>query len=397
MKKDSIVFLTAFSGINSFYSLQKSLINLVSIKFKNIYFMNSDYLKLFSGEYAEKKKISKKILNNFPKNIKFFNPKNFNDVDSFLKDKKPMIVNNIGRGFDVYPILFYLRKKKIPQVLIGHVGNIQGSTYYWHKINLNIIKYFFTVLLPRWISRIMVVLGLFSQIDVRFISNKKIYKGFLKEKKKFFPAYYNKFVLVKSKIFDEDLNKKKIQEKYILHLDQDPDYRAMKIVSQLDKNLVKKHYLNLNRLLKLLSKIYKKKVIISIHPLYSQKKTEKRFKNFKVIKMKTNELIEKSFLITFFDSSAILHAIKLKKKILSIRSDLFYGGKKYNSDLYANLIGTKKVNISKNIYIDKTKFLKEVKSKIKNYDKYLRTYASFDNTIETGSEKIIKYINSRYF
>lgn len=243
----------------------------------------------------------------------------------------------------------------------------------------------------------MVILGLFSQIDVRFISNKKIYKGFLKEKKKFFPAYYNKFVLVKSKIFDEDLNKKKIQEKYILHLDQDPDYRAMKIVSQLDKNLVKKHYLNLNKLLKLLSKTYKKKVIISIHPLYSQKKTEKRFKNFKVIKMKTNELIEKSFLITFFDSSAILHAIKLKKKILSIRSDLFYGGKKYNSDLYANLIGTKKVNISKNIYIDKTKFLKEVESKIKNYDKYLRNYASFDNTIETGSEKIIKYINSRYF
>ena len=60
MKKDSIVFLTAFSGINSFYSLQRSLINLVSIKFKNIYFMNSDYLKLFSGEYAEKKKYLKK-------------------------------------------------------------------------------------------------------------------------------------------------------------------------------------------------------------------------------------------------------------------------------------------------------------------------------------------------
>ena len=56
MKKDSIVFLTAFSGINSFYSLQRSLINLASIKFKNIYFMNSDYLKLFTGEYAEKKK-----------------------------------------------------------------------------------------------------------------------------------------------------------------------------------------------------------------------------------------------------------------------------------------------------------------------------------------------------
>ena len=64
----------------------------------------------------------------------------------------------------------------------------------------------------------MVVLGFFSQIDVRFISNKKIYKGFLKEKKKFFPAYYNKFVLVKSKIFDEDLSKKKIEYSELINL-----------------------------------------------------------------------------------------------------------------------------------------------------------------------------------
>ena len=171
----------------------------------------------------------------------------------------------------------------------------------------------------------------------------------------------------------------------------------MKIVSILDKELIKRHYENLNKFLRLLSKIYKKRVIISIHPLYSQKKTERRFKGLKVIKMRTNELIEKSFLITFFDSSAILHAIKLKKKIISLRSDLFYGGKKYNSDLYSNLIGTKKVNISQNLDIDKTKFLQEVKSKIKNYDKYLKTYASFDDTIETGSEKIIDYINKKYF
>ena len=60
MKQDSIVFLTAFSGISGFYTVQRSLINLASIKFKNIYFMNSDYLKLFSGEYAEKKKYLKK-------------------------------------------------------------------------------------------------------------------------------------------------------------------------------------------------------------------------------------------------------------------------------------------------------------------------------------------------
>ena len=397
MKKDTIVFLTAFSGINSFYSIQKSLINLMSIKFKNVYFINSDYLKFFSEEYAEKRKISKKILDNFPRKIKFFNPKSFKDLDNFFLNKKPVVINNIGRGFEVYPILFYLKKKKIPQLLIGHIGNIQGSTYYWHKFNFNVIKYFFTAILPRWITRVMVILGVFAQIDVRFISNRKIYKGFLNKKNNFIPSYYKKLILVKSKMFDENLKKKDIQEKYILHLDQDPDYRAMKIVSILDKKLIKRHYENLNKFLMLLSKIYNKKIVISIHPLYSQKKTERRFKGLKVVKMKTNELIEKSFLITFFDSSAILHAIKLKKKIISLRSDLFYGGKNYNSDLYANLIGTKKINISQDFNIHKTKFLQEVKSRIKNYDRYLKTYASFDNTIETGSERIIGYIKKKYF
>ena len=31
----------------------------MSIKFKNVYFINSDYLKFFSGEYAEKEKYLK--------------------------------------------------------------------------------------------------------------------------------------------------------------------------------------------------------------------------------------------------------------------------------------------------------------------------------------------------
>ena len=43
------------------------------------------------------------------------------------------------------------------------------------------------------------------------------------------------------------------------------------------------------------------------------KKTEKRFKDFQVIKMKTEELINNSFMVLAFDSSAILQALRLKK------------------------------------------------------------------------------------
>ena len=142
-------------------------------------------------------------------------------------------------------------------------------------------------MVSRWITRILVFLRIFSQVEIRFISNNKIYEGFNKNSKsilsKIFPPYYKELILVKSKIYDKN-NKKlkdKISNKYIVHLDQDPDYREMKVVDELDKNLIKDHYIKLNNLLNLLSKTYKKKVIISIHPLYDQKKQKKDLKIFK--------------------------------------------------------------------------------------------------------------------
>ena len=401
MKKKEIIFLVAFSGIGVYVNSQKYFINLISKNFKEIYFMNIDHLKLFTEEFAVNRNFDKRILKKFPRNIKFFNPKTFKELDNFFKNKNPLVINNIGRTFEVYGILYYLKKYKISQILIGHIGNIQGSTYYWHKYNLNIIKYFITKLLSRWFSRFLIFCGVFSQIDVRFISNYSIYKGFKKRSKsiffKIFPPYYKEFVLIKSKIFDNFTeDKKNLNEKYIVHLDQDVDFREMKIVSTLDKNSVKEHYKQLNNLLELLSKQYKKEVIISIHPLYDQKKTEERFNKFKVIKMKTEELINNSFLVLFFDSSAILQAIKLKKKIIAIRSNLFFQGKKYNSDLYEERIGLKKIDITKKLNINKNKLLEELNKNVKNYDNYLNKYASA-NIPGKGSIEILNYIKSNYF
>ena len=401
MKKKEIIFLIPFSILGQYLNFQKYFINLISKNFKEIYFMNIDHLKLFPEEFPVNRNFDKRILKKFPRNIKFFNPKTFKELDNFFKNKNPLVINSVGRTFEVYGILYYLKKYKISQIIIGHIGNIQGSTYYWHKYNLNIIKYFITKLLSRWFSRFLIFCGVFSQIDVRFISNYSIYKGFKKRSKsiffKIFPPYYKELVLVKSKIFDNFTeDKKNLSEKYIVHLDQDTDYREMKIVSTLDKNSVKEHYKQLNNLLELLSKQYKKEVIISIHPLYDQKKTEERFNKFKVIKMKTEELINNSFLVLFFDSSAILQAIKLKKKIIAIRSNLFFQGKKYNSDLYAERIGLKKIDITKKLNINKNKLLEELNKNVKNYDNYLNKYASA-NISEKGSIEILNYIKSNYF
>ena len=125
-----------------------------------------------------------------------------------------MVINNIGRTFETYGILFYLRKYDVAQILPGHIGNLQATIYEWHRYNLNIIKYFFTKLFSRWLTRALVSLGIFKQIDIRFISNTKIYKGFNTNKNNFFskifPPYYKELILVKSKIFDDIEKEKRI-------------------------------------------------------------------------------------------------------------------------------------------------------------------------------------------
>ena len=125
--------------------------------------------------------------------------------------------------------------------------------------------------------------------------------------------------------------------------------------------------------------------------MYQMIKVFERFNKFKVVKMKTEELINNSFLVVFFDSSAILQAIKLKKKIIAIRSNLFFGGKKYNSDLYAERIGLKKIDITKKLNINKNKLLEELSKNVKNYDNYLNKYSSA-NISESGSIEILNYI-----
>ena len=112
MKKKEIIFLISFSSIGLYLNSQKYFINLISKNFKEIYFMNIEHLKLFREEFAVNRNFDKKIFKKFPTNIKFFNPKTFKELDNFLKNKNPLVINDIGRTFEVYGMLYYLKKKK---------------------------------------------------------------------------------------------------------------------------------------------------------------------------------------------------------------------------------------------------------------------------------------------
>ena len=162
------------------------------------------------------------------------------------------------------------------------------------------------------------------------------------------------------------------------------------------QNFIDEHYKNLINLLDKLSKIFKKKIIISIKPGDNLNKTIQRFQGrYQVVKFRTKELIKKSFLVINFSSSAVIDAVALKKKIIALQSELFKD-KKYCADLYIELLNLKAINIYKKININGKHLIKDLNSRLKYYDKYLKRYTASDLKV-SGNKEIIRIIKSRYF
>ena len=144
-----------------------------------------------------------------------------------------------------------------------------------------------------------------------------------------FDTYYKNFKNKKNKLKEE--------KKFILYIDSPIDSEDRTSREGPVSNLVKKkYYKNLFNALNKLSYIFNKKIVISLHPnsIKIFDKTKKIFdnnKNFVVSKKRTVDLIQKSSIVLFSISSAILHAVILKKKILGLRSKYFG---KYNLKIH---------------------------------------------------------------
>ena len=369
---------------------------MLSKNFNKVLIVNSDNLKIFSKKIKYYK--NKKIIQKFPKKIIFKNPLTLNELNNIINPGKDIIINNTERAYCYYPLMYFLSRRKNPQILVSNIGNVQGSMwYYWGK-NINYYILLITKILPKKIAVILAYLKIFKKIDIRFTSNKKLYSNFYLNKKKNFPlpSIYKEIVLTKSNLFEKILNNKNNKEKYITLLDFEPDYNEMKeVTGTFKRNEIDKHFKNSITLLNKLKKEYKKKIVICIHPLYDLKKFSKIYKDFKVVKFRTKEFITKSFIVLFYDSSAIVGAIIQKKKIIALKANL-YKNKKDASSIYTDLLPFKTLNISKDIKINKNKLIVDLNKKIPLYNRYLNKYGQ-QNQKENGNEKIIRIIKKKFF
>ena len=106
--------------------------------------------------------------------------------------------------------------------------------------------------------------------------------------------------------------------------------------------------------------------------------------------------LEKAFLVLFTESSAIVDAILLKKRIVSFYSSYMDENMIKHTENYAENIGTVKINIEDEITFNKDDFLLKLDKAKEKYLNFIESRIVPDGN-NLGYEKIIKTLKERFF
>ena len=392
-------------SLNKMLTVNSFLINQLCENFEKIYFINVYKLKIFTNWPFYEKEFSYEVDNKFkvPNNIEIFIPKTTKDFEDFMIGKELIAINTIGRMLSDLKINFLLGRHPIKHVQIHNIGFHNTSSKwinnnFWKNLAFKLNKYYghkLYVLLSNF--------GLVPKIQIRFTSNSEIIgiinKSFVKKILFYLKLFYVKeLVLINSRSFDTfKKNKIETSEQKIVLLD-DP-FNSLEGIAhgRIDsETIIEKHYYYLNKLINNFSNIYNKKVTVCLHPSDNLEFKRKYYPNLNVVQYQTKENICKAFLVLFFDSSAIVQAILLKKRILTLISNDM-GENVINHSLeFIKKAGTLKINIEDTINFDKDKFLSKLDSAKENYPNYIKSYVAPDGD-NVSYEKIIKILKERFF
>ena len=404
MKKKYLAWIFSGVSMNKLLTVNSLLINQLCENFEKIYFINMYKLKLFAdfdyeGEFSNEVDNKLKV----PNNIEIFIPKTIKDFENFMIGKELIAINNIGRFLSDLKINFLLGRYPIKQTQIQNIGFYNTST---KSLNSSFLKNL-TFKLNKYYGHKLTVLlsdfGLMPKIQIRFTSSSEIIdiinKSFVKKilfNLKLF--YVKEFVLINSRSFDIfKKDKIKTSEDKIVLIDYNLNHpEVVAYQGNLDQINIEKHYYYLNKLINNLSNMYNKKIVVCIHPSDNLELKKKYFPNLEVVQYQTAENIYKAFLVLFTESSAIVDAILLKKRILNLISN-FSGENVINHGLrWAKRVGFLRINIEDELKINNNKLLSKLDDAKKNYSNYIKSFIAPDGN-NIGCEKIIKTLKERFF
>lgn len=390
MKKKYLVWFFLSDNINQPLATHSFLINKLAENFEKIFLINLKNLNIILED--NEKNITQfidKIDDKFDikNNVEIFNPISKNHFESFIFEKElnAIIINNFGTNLPSIKLLKYLKKFKIIFFEINDISNIQIKQklelrFLIKGIKFKLKKIYYTLQLF-----LLSNFNLISKYEILFCSNLKKIEN---SKKKF--SNFKKIVKINSRSFDIlNSEKPKIKEDKIVLLDDHfghPSSLAMR--GKLNEADIKLHYQYLNTFLNILSKEYNKEIVICIHPKDDLELKQKLFSNYKVLKYQTREKIIESFIVIFFESTAIIDAILFKKNIITVFSKFMDKSVRNASNQFKDNFKLPQIELSENIQIDKSQLLNEFNhSKIK-FESFISNYIQIDGD-NFGYKKII--------
>ena len=374
---------------------KKIIILASSASVKNFIYRNQNLIFKFKKNFKEIIIINFKQskFRNKDSRVKIINLKNYFDLYKFInKNKNYSYLNFIEKNFQNLCIFFLLKLYKIKFFEIYSHGDIKDYKIYFNDSivgNLGKINYLFSKSLLYFVYSTLGKIGIIQKPSflIHFFDNyqDQIFSTFNNLVKNNFNIllinllnflkikYYNKIYLINKPLLK--LDKKKIKFSYYVFIDSCFNHIDRltfdRIASHSEKKL---YYKKLNIFFLKIQKIYKKKIIFLKHPDSDLKCLKKNLRNIKIISNNTNKYILGSRLVFFHESSVVVTALMLKKKIINLQSQTM--GKYYN---FRNNIYTKKMNIP-SINIDEDISLLQIKRKImKSNIKYKNYFNNFQN------------------
>ena len=409
IKKKYIAFLCSSNDLNQLLGTHKSLFEKLNDNFEKFYLINFIHFKIFSDAYATKNKFNHKLKDNLkkPQNLEIFTPQSFKELKDFMLNKEIIGIQNLSRNISDLRIHYLIAKFNIIQIIISNFGFFNSS--FKTSIKDKFSKpwsnffYFFNKSIGQKMILLLSNLRIFKKIEIRFTSDKKmlerINKSILKKilfKLNFF--YVKKIILVNSKNYDDFKEKNFLtnQNKIVLldiFLDHPEAYNIIKKISDEDKE---RHYRKLNEFLNLISNYFKKEITICLHPKDNLEYKKKIFPNFKVTQYDTVKNIYEAFIVLFFDTSAIVDAILLKKRIMFINSKYIPNTWLELGRSFAKKSNILSFDIEENVQ-DTIPFLDErLKKQTLEYQDYIENFIQIDGD-RSGLDTIISTLKKKFF
>ena len=383
---------------NTFSNFSKEFGNIFII---NLYNLNFGVKKVDNSNFFSQLDLGNKYI--------YFEPKNLKSFKEFIHGKKICGVVSFGIYLSNIKLLYNLKQKNIKLFQISNVGNVNISNLFY--LSSNFIKNFFSIITHR-LSHILIVilsnLMILPKIEIRFLSNKRWLPN--ESKDNLFKKIFNKLNLrfakrleiINSRSFDILIeNKKELSEKYITVLDEiwnDPQYLIYR--GKISDTKLNEHYKNLNKKLEMISNYLNKEIIVCIHPNDNFEEKKNFFPNYKVKKYLTRDYIYQSKIIMLFESSAIIDAIILKKKIITLSSNLMDQSQKYHQNHFNNELKIENLNLEDDLIFDeqtKKKFAYDGEKINFNYEKYIKKNIAADESGVMGYKKVSQILKKEFF